>query len=99
MTDVTQQPLTDAERAELDALRARVNELEAERADEIARAHRAVADAQSRAYWLDKMNIDLNRFFATPAGHAFWAVMRRARRVAWAVRRRRRRVLRWLRIG
>lgn len=93
------QPLTVDERTELEALRARIVELEAEHADEIARAHRAVADAQNRAYWIDKMNIDLNGFFASPVGRTFWSVTRRARRVVWALRRLQRRVVRWLRIG
>jgi hypothetical protein len=99
VTDATHHPLTDDERVELETLRARVAELETQRALEIAAAHRAVADAQNRAYWIDKMNIDLNEFFASPAGRAFWWVTRRARRVLWALRRRQRRVKRWLRIG
>jgi hypothetical protein len=97
--DATEQPFSTDERTELEDLRARVAELEDQRAREIATAHRAVAEAQERSYWLDKMNIDLNHFFATPAGRASWLVLRRARRVAWALRRRRRKVQRWLRIG
>jgi hypothetical protein len=97
--DATEQPLTHAERAELEALRARLAELEDERAREIASAHRAVAEAQERSYWLDKLNIDLNGFFASPVGKASWSAMRALRRVVWALRRRQRKVLRWLRIG
>ena len=99
MTGVEDQGVTADERTELLELRARVVELETLHAKEIARAHAVVADAQNRAYWLDKMNIDLNRFFASAAGQRFWWLSRRVRRVAWALRRLQRRILRWLRIG
>ena len=41
-------------------MRARLDALERERADEIARAHQAVAAAQDRSYWLDRWHLDLN---------------------------------------
>jgi hypothetical protein len=58
--------LTAEERAELEALRARVAELERERAEEIARASAAVAAAQERAYWLDRWHVDLNALMERP---------------------------------
>jgi hypothetical protein len=62
------------ERAELERLRARVDQLERELAERTAKAEAAVAAAQDRTYWLDRTRIDLN------------AVMRhRAARVAFEV--------------
>ena len=49
--------LTTDERAELEALRRRVAELERERAEEIGRAAAAVADAQAKVYWLDRSSV------------------------------------------
>jgi hypothetical protein len=72
------------ERAELEALRARVAALEAERAEEMARAAAAVAAAQERAYWLDRWHLDLNGLMAT----AWGARVRMALRVARAPVRR-----------
>ena len=50
-------PLMDPE---LRALRRRVEQLERERAEEIARANRALAAAQDKSYWLDRWSLDLN---------------------------------------
>jgi hypothetical protein len=46
--------------AELAELRARVDQLERERAEQIARSNAAVAAAQDRSYWLDRWHLDLN---------------------------------------
>ena len=83
--------LTTDERAELEALRRRVAELERERAEEIARASAAVAEAQRRVYWLDRWRIDLNALMAKPGAAQFRAAVRAARAVmrqAKAVKRR-----------
>ncbi len=61
------------ERAEVERLRARVDQLERELAERTAKAEAAVAAAQDRSYWLDRTRIDLN------------AVMRH-RPARWAVR-------------
>jgi hypothetical protein len=45
---------------ELDALRSRLDSLERERSEEIARANAAVAAAQDKSYWLDRWHLDLN---------------------------------------
>ena len=45
---------------ELRALRERVDLLEQERAEGIARANKALAAAQDKSYWLDRWNLDLN---------------------------------------
>ena len=60
--------LTTGERTELEALRARVAQLERERAEQIAAANAAVAAAQERAYWLDRWHLDLNALMAKPRG-------------------------------
>jgi len=46
--------------SEIEALRARVAELEAELAEQTARTNAALARAQDRLYWLDRLNMDLN---------------------------------------
>lgn len=73
--------LTTDERAELEALRLRVAELERERAEEIARASAAVADAQNRVYWLDRWRIDLNALMEKPGAAEFRAAVRAVRAV------------------
>ena len=66
----TTDEIENNERAELEALRARVAALEAERAEEIARAHATVAAAQERLYWVDRLQLDLERWLGSPAGSA-----------------------------
>jgi hypothetical protein len=60
-------PLTDAERAELEFLRARVAELDRELFEQAKRANAAIAAAQERAYWLDRWHLDLNALMTRPA--------------------------------
>ncbi len=57
---------TTSEQAEIQALRARVERLEAENAELAARANAAVAAAQDRAYWLDRWHLDLNALMRRP---------------------------------
>jgi hypothetical protein len=89
-----EQPLTAAERAELEALRSRVAELERERSEEIARAMAAAADAQERAYWLDRWHVDLNAHVATRTGTALRSAARVLRVPVHAARMLARRALR-----
>jgi hypothetical protein len=86
--------LTTDERAELDALRARVAQLEAERAEQIAAANAAVATAQERAYWLDRWHLDLNALMAKRGAAEFRAAVRVARKVVRTVRLTKRKLLR-----
>lgn len=85
--------LTPDERAEMEALRALAHRLEAERAEQIAKANAAVAAAQERAYWLDRWHIDLNALMATRRGAQFRALMRAARAPVRRVRMVKRRLL------
>jgi len=73
--------LTTGERAELEALRARVAELERERVEQIARTNAAIAEAQERAYWLDRWHLDLNALMERPGASEFRAVIRIVRAV------------------
>jgi hypothetical protein len=58
------------ELAELERLRARVDQLERELAERTAKAEAAVAAAQRRSYWADRLPFDLNAAMATPLGRA-----------------------------
>jgi hypothetical protein len=78
------EPLTADERAELEALRARVATLERERIEQLARANAAVAAAQERVYWLDRWRIDLNALMRRPGASQLRAALRGVR---WVVRR------------
>lgn len=73
--------LTAAERAELEALRARVAELERERGEQVARANAAIAEAQQRAYWLDRWHVDLNALMERPGASEARAAIRVVRAV------------------
>lgn len=85
--------LTVDERAELEVLRARVGELERERAEQIARANAAVAALQERVYWLDRWHLDLNGLMARPGAAELRAGVRIVRAVIRRVRLLKRRVL------
>ena len=78
---MTAEPLTADERAELEALRARVAALEAERAEQIGRLQASLAEAQEKLYWLDRWRIDLNALMRKPGAAEFRAAVRGARAV------------------
>jgi len=86
--------LTTDERAELEALRLRVTQLERERVEQIAAANAAVAAAQERAYWLDRWHVDLNALMTKPGAAEFRAALRVARKVVRVVRLTKRKLLR-----
>jgi hypothetical protein len=79
--------LSTDERAELVALRARILELERERAEQIAAANAAVAAAQERAYWLDRWLVDLTGLMARPGAAELRAAVRLLRGPIRLVRR------------
>jgi cell division septum initiation protein DivIVA len=66
---------------EIEALRARVAELERELAEQAARANAAIAAAQQRAYWLDRWHVDLNAVMEKPGASQFRAILRAIRAV------------------
>jgi hypothetical protein len=73
----------ESDLGEVERLRARVDELERELAERTARAEAAVAAAQDRSYWVDRLPFDLDAFMSTRTGRAlfawFAAVVRAAR--------------------
>ena len=78
---MTAEPLTADERAELEALRARVAALEAERAEQVGRLQASLAEAQEKVYWLDRWRIDLNALMRKPGAAEFRAAVRLVRGV------------------
>jgi hypothetical protein len=75
---------TDPRDAEIAALRAQVSQLETELADQAASANSQLAAAQRRAYWLDRLDLDLNVTLGRPAIAA--AVLVPLRLVRWTRR-------------
>jgi hypothetical protein len=75
---------TDDPQSELASLRARVEQLERDRAEQVARANAAMAAAQDRSYWLDRWHLDLNGLMRRPGA----SEARTAIRVLRAVYRR-----------
>lgn len=78
--------------AELERLRARVAQLEAELTEQAARTERIVAAAQARTYWLDRWHLDLDalmrrRAVGAPLDVTFRA-LRKLRRGVQKLRRR-----------
>ena len=71
----------ERERQQAEALRARLDALEREHAEQIARAHDAVAAAQDRTYWLDRWNLDLNALMRRPGAAELRAAVRAVRSV------------------
>jgi hypothetical protein len=88
---VEERQAPDAERAaEIERLRARVAQLEAELVEVELWANRAVAAAQERTYWLDRWHLDLNRLMERPGAAEFRALLRAMRAVYRALHRLRR---------
>jgi hypothetical protein len=57
---------------EVEDLRARIDQLERELAERTAKAEAAVAAAQDRSYWLDRLRIDLNALMRRPLPRALF---------------------------
>jgi hypothetical protein len=86
-TDPSAHP-DERELAELERLRARVDQLERELAERTAKAEAAVAAAQQRSYWLDRLPFDVNAVMPTPLGRAAYLVMVAVVRTLQALKRR-----------
>jgi hypothetical protein len=84
-TDPSAQP-EDRETAELDRLRVRVDQLERELAERTASAEAAVAAAQERSYWADRLPFDLNAVMPTPLGRAAYLFLKALARVVRAAK-------------
>jgi hypothetical protein len=85
-----EQPL----QAENERLRARVNALEAELVDVQARTNAAVAEWQERAYWLDRLHIDLNSLMERPGANELRLTLRAVRAAYWKLKQLKRRLSR-----
>jgi len=83
---------TSTEQAELEALRARVDDLERECADQAAQANAAIAAAQDRLYWLDRWGLDLNALMRRRGATEFRAAVRGVRAVVRRLRKIKRRL-------
>jgi hypothetical protein len=75
-----------SEQAELERLRARVATLEAELVEVQARADAAVAEWQDRAYWLDRLHIDLNALMRRPGANQLRLALKGVRAIYWRVK-------------
>lgn len=64
---------------EVEYLRARIAQLDAELLEVQTRANTAIAEAQRCAYWLDRWHVDLNEVMRRPAAHRVRALLRAAR--------------------
>jgi hypothetical protein len=75
---------------ELDELRRRIAALEEELAQQSARANAAVAAAEDRSYWLDRMRLDMNAVMRNPVARALFSLAQFAARVwralSWRLR-------------
>jgi hypothetical protein len=77
--------------SEVEALRARVAQLEQELAERTERANAALAAAQDRLYWIDRWRIDPNRVLGSRPGQVAYVIARQGRRAMRAAGRVRRR--------
>ena len=79
------QASADSQR-ELVQLRERVAALETELVEVQARANAAVAEWQERAYWLDRLHIDLNRLMRRPGAEQLRLLLKGVRTVYWRLK-------------
>lgn len=78
---------TQSQQAEIERLRREVARLEAELVAQAQRTNRIVAQAQERAYWLDRWHIDLNALMRKPGAAQLRAAMRAVRKVVRAAKK------------
>jgi hypothetical protein len=65
-----------------DELRRRLDAVEREHQEQIARANAALAAAQDRSYWLDRWGVDLNAVMRRRGASELLTVMRAVRLIA-----------------
>lgn len=85
---------TQSQQAEIERLRREVARLEAELVAQAQRTNRIVAQAQERAYWLDRWHIDLNALMRKPGAAQLRAAMRAVRKVVRAAKKVKRKLTR-----
>ena len=79
--------------AENELLRARVAALEAELVEVQARTNAAIGQWQERAYWLDRLHLDLNKLMERPGANEVRLTLRAVRALFWRIKRIKRRLL------
>lgn len=85
---------TQSQQAEIERLRREVARLEAELVAQAQRTNRIVAQAQERAYWLDRWHVDLNALMRKPGAAQLRAAMRAVRKVVRAAKKVKRKLTR-----
>ena len=79
-------------KAENERLRARIAALESELVEVQARANAAVAAWEERAYWLDRLHIDLNSLMQRPGANELRVALKAMRATFWRLKRIKRRL-------
>ncbi|MFZ1925517.1 MAG: hypothetical protein WAU42_05170 [Solirubrobacteraceae bacterium] len=79
--------------AENELLRARVAALESELVEVQARTNAAIGQWQERAYWLDRLHLDLNKLMERPGANEVRLGLRAIRALFWRIKRIKRRLL------
>ena len=74
--------------ADVEQLSARIEQLERELATRTAKAEAAVAAAQDRTYWLDRLRIDLDALMRHPVARAAFEALLVTIRALRALKRR-----------
>ncbi len=68
----------------------RLEQLEAQHVDQLARAHDALAASQDRLYWLDRWGLDLNSLMRRRGASTLRLALRGTRKLVRAVKKGRR---------
>lgn len=79
--------------AENERLRARVAALESELVEVQASTNAAIGQWQERAYWLDRLHLDLNSLMERPGANELRLTLRAIRALFWRIKRIKRRLL------
>jgi hypothetical protein len=79
--------------AENELLRTRVAALESELVEVQARTNAAIGQWQERAYWLDRLHLDLNKLMERPGANEVRLALRAVRSMIWRIKRIKRRLL------
>ena len=78
--------------SEVEQLRARVAELEAQLAEQSRTTNAIVARSQEKLYWLERWGIDLDRVMSRRSAQLALESLKRVRGLVWSVKRATRRL-------
>ena len=92
LSGVSAPPKTDPRDLEIETLRARVAELEAQLEGQARATTRLLAEAQEKLYWLDRWHIDLDRVMRKPGAIPLLNALRSSRQVVWKLRKAKRKL-------